>query len=45
MGKLIQLRPGMIDRRRSTNWGLVLVLAGLLIIWLVLVIAVLRVLA
>jgi hypothetical protein len=45
MGELRRIKPGLIDTRRGVNWWLVLVLVGLLLVWLVILIAVLRVMA
>jgi hypothetical protein len=35
-------KPGMIDRRRRTNWALVAVLVGVLILWALIIVAVVR---
>ena len=34
--------PGMIDRSRPTNWYLIAVLVGVLVLWALIVIAVVR---
>jgi hypothetical protein len=45
VGDVRQLKPGVWDRSRGFNWSLVAVLVGCAILWLLLVIAVLRVMA
>jgi hypothetical protein len=34
--------PGMIDRSRPTNWFLIAVLVGVLVLWALIVVAVVR---
>jgi hypothetical protein len=45
MGELRPIKPGLWHPGRRVNWWLVCLLAGLLTVWFVAVIALLRVLA
>lgn len=45
MGELRHLKPGLWQTGRRINWWLITILAGLLIAWTILVVAVLRVMA